>query len=136
LLAFKNMTPVHIRSAGFISVEDQKLRTELQREVDRLFIFKLQPNSLDGVYINMPYGQDYTLAEQVLEYLRKAGFEIGAYSLEDDRCLIALFPSERLEQYACDHTEVYEIVARSRDAITSALKFLKVALSSEKVRQT
>jgi hypothetical protein len=88
-----------------------------------VIVFRLV-KSIDGVYVRLPFGQKTGFLNSMLDYLKKSGFEVGAYSLHEDS---SFYRFVYTDVYGPKKTNVkiYEIVAPSIDSLKLCYCFLK-----------
>lgn len=86
-------------------------------------------DSIDGIYVRLPFGQKMDLMN-MLDYLEESGFEIGAYSFEQDssfyRSVYTDFYGHKKQK-----KKIYEIVAPSIDSLDACYRFLKKHFGEE-----
>ncbi|MEM3459448.1 MAG: hypothetical protein QXQ64_08950 [Candidatus Bathyarchaeia archaeon] len=80
--------------------------------------------SIDGTYVRLPFGQEMGPMNSMLDYLERLGFEVGAYSFNEDsffyRCVYT-------NDYGPKKTDIkiYEIIAPSIESLRACHQFLK-----------
>jgi len=93
------------------------------KEFSHVIIFRLV-NSIDGTYVRLPFGQEMGLMNSMLDYLKRSGFEVGAYSFDEDS---SFYRCVQTNDYGPKkpNTKIYEIIAPSIDSLKSCYRFLK-----------
>ena len=81
-------------------------------------------HSIDDTFIRLPFGQEIGFMGTLIDYLREQGFDVGAYSIDDNTSHYQ-FVWTSFYGPKKSKTKVYEIVAPSLDPLRSSLIFLK-----------